>query len=126
MSPSITSTSTHDEEMIEAVLINLLNLIGLRSYEEKFDENNVKARSEICNGAECRDSCRLEKCVLCWQCLDDDERFDLQMAYGEQKRIGAFKRLFPNVNLHPFFMSDFNKHHTNWFKLMCENNKIFC
>lgn len=126
MSPDLSSSSVHDKEMIEDVLRNLLNLIGLRSYEQTFNENNVRVQSEFCDGSECIDSCRSEKCSLCWQCLDNDERFDLAMAYGEQKRIGKFKRLFPNVNLHSFFMSDFNKHHTNWFKYMCESNKIFC
>ena len=126
MNPNLSSTSLHDAEMNEDVLRNLLNLIGLRSYEDTFDENNVRVRSEICNGSECIDSCRTEKCSLCWQCLDDDERFDLQMAFGEQKRIGSLKRLFPNVNLHSFFMSDFNKQHTNWFKFMCKENRVFC
>lgn len=116
----------HDEEMYEDMLRNLFNLIGLRSYEETFDENDVKVQSEICNGSTCIDSCRSEKCSLCWQCLDDDERLDLKMAYEEQKRVGSFKRLFPNVKLHSFFMSEFNKQHTNWYKFMCEKNKKFC
>lgn len=126
MSPSLAPTSPHDEEMNEDMLRNLFNLIGLRSYGETFNENDVKVQSEFCDGAECIDSCRSKKCKLCWQCLDDDERFDLAMAYGEQKRVGSFKRLFPNPNLHSFFMTDFNKQHTNWFKFMCEKNRIFC
>jgi hypothetical protein len=112
--------------MNEELLENLFNLIGLRSYEATFDVSDVKVQSEFCDGAQCIDSCRSEKCSLCWQCLDDDERFDVEMAYGEQKRIGSFKRLFPNANLHTFFMSDFNKKHSEWFNFMCEKNRIFC
>lgn len=122
MSPNLASMAPHDEEMLR----NLFNLIGLRSYEEKLDENDVKVQSETCNGSTCAESCRSEKCSLCWQCLDDDERFDLAMAYGEQKRVGKFQRLFPDVKLHSFFMSDANKQHTSWFKLMCEENQNFC
>lgn len=124
--PNVHSSSNHVEAMNEDVLANLFNLIGLKQFNETINEDDVKVELETCNSDPCDDDCTVEKCKLCWQCLDNNQRFDIKMAYGEQKRIGKFKRLLPDVNADTTFARDSNKYHQRWFKVMCEKDKRFC
>jgi len=128
--PQLTSTAA-DASLLE----DLFNLIGLGTEMDiVVDESDLKL--DVCETPTCtnnnnnnnnnENNCQ-SVCRLCWSCLDDDEKFDLRMAAGEQVRRGHFKRLFPDINMHSYFMSELNGPHLDWFKHMCkQGNANFC
>lgn len=137
----------NNRHVYESVLYNLFNLIGVgTSYKTsslKFpsldDEqmvvhpNSLSVLPDTCMNFPCNETCA-EECELCWDCLDLDRRYELQLAYLEQMNSGDMKRLFPPK-------SDFlrtaddkfwaslepeSRHHTMWFAEMCKKHEKFC
>ena len=56
---------------------------------------SITVLPDHCTTAPCNESCMLFMCKLCWGCLSQDQKYDVQVAYREQKSSGDMKRVFP-------------------------------
>jgi tubulin monoglycylase TTLL15 len=148
-SPNIHASEKYknNQNVYENVLYNLFNLIGVgTSYEtdnlrfKSIDDesmvvhrNSLKVKPEICMDFPC-DHMYAPQCDLCWNFLNQDRRYDLQVAYLEQMHSGEMKRLFPPKK---DFMDDTDSSfldevqlesqlHVRWFVEMCKKDEKFC
>lgn len=86
----------------ENLLFNTLKLVGVGSYWKKFPEEAMmligrggfEVLPAICANYPCSEKCDGE-CDLCPQCLNEDEKHSMKLAYLEATNIGEFKRIFP-------------------------------
>lgn len=137
----------NNRHVYESVLYNLFNLIGVgstfKSRNFRFptfaDEsmvvhrNSLTVTSETCLNSPCNETCNAE-CELCWNCLNLSQRYDMQLAYLEQKSSGDMKRLFPpKKEFIEKAQNDFwdslqpqSKLHTKWFMKMSTKDENFC
>lgn len=56
---------------------------------------SITVMPEICANKPCSDSCDLDMCKMCWECLNLDEKYELQVAYREHRNRGAMRRVIP-------------------------------
>lgn len=56
---------------------------------------SVTVLPDHCTTAPCNETCLYFMCKLCWDCLSQDQKYDVQVAYREQKSSGDMKRVFP-------------------------------
>lgn len=72
-------------------------------------EESITVRPEECVNRPCNETCDAVECELCWQCLDNNEKHDLHLAYREIKHRGSMRRVFPpsrvSFYLYSFFSS---------------------
>lgn len=137
----------NNKHVYESVLFNLFNLLGIgKNYKNenfKFDSmneesmvvhrNSLTVKAEICMKLPCNQTC-FSQCELCFNCLTQDQRYDLQLAYMEQMDSGEMKRLFPPSkdfveNSGEDFWNSMlpeSKLHVKWFHEMCQKDKKFC
>lgn len=95
--------------------------------------NSLTVLPDTCLNFPCNETCGPD-CELCWDCLDLDQRYDMQLAYLEQKSIGDMKRLFPpKTDLRKNPEKDFwkllepqSRLHLKWFMEMCIKDESFC
>lgn len=60
---------------------------------------SITVRPEVCVNSPCNETCEPIECELCWQCLSQNEKHDLHLAYREIKHRGAMKKVFPPSNV---------------------------
>lgn len=103
--------------MLENVLYNFFNLVGVGSYMTKqhiryFDTvqreaichvNSLTVLPETCMNSPCVESCDAPECELCWNCLTHNFKWDLMMAYLEHMNKGDMKRVVPPSNVKIFY-----------------------
>jgi hypothetical protein len=96
----------------ENILFNTFNLVGVGSYckKDKFvfsspeEEEmtlglgSIEVAPEICANYPCSESCE-KGCELCAQCLSEDQKTVMKLAYLEHMNLGEFKRIFPPSNV---------------------------
>lgn len=148
-SPNVYASEKYENNrhVYESVLYSLFNLIGVgTTYRSKnfcfqsfADEsmvvhrNSLSVMPETCLNFPCNETCETG-CELCWDCLDLDQRYDMQLAYLEQKSSGDMKRLFPpRKGFVEKAQNDFwdslkpqSRLHTKWFMEMCQKDEKFC
>ncbi|CRK96757.1 CLUMA_CG009979, isoform A [Clunio marinus] len=99
-----------DRRMFENLLFDSFTLLGVGSYiknktnfefggdlEEQMicHRDSITVRPETCVNKPCNETCDPEECDLCWDCLSNNQRHDLHLAYREAKHRGTMKRIFP-------------------------------
>lgn len=115
MSPNLLAWQKHqhNRHMMEGVIYNTLNLVGVGSYLRKkhirefekdendfvWHDNSLTVSPEVCLEKPCSESCGEKICELCWKCLSWDMKETLRDAYMEHVNIGDMKRVVPPSNV---------------------------
>lgn len=114
LSPNLIAHSKvrNTKHMLENVLYNTMNLVGIGAYMKKshireFEVpevemvahvNSLTVLPEICTKPECS-TCSQPKCELCKDCWPMGFEWDLKMAYVEHMNRGDMKRVVPPSNV---------------------------
>lgn len=101
------------KNMYRALIRNVFDMVGIgptslhtllkeENGDEKLDylsyDKFIATSPEECMSEECT-SCALEKCQLCVNCMNDNFKFDLRVAFMEHMYSGCFKRACPRSNV---------------------------
>lgn len=94
-------------------------------------KESLTTNPRVCIDTPCRENCDAKECDLCWNCLSQNQRFDLHLAYRETKNKGAMKRVFPPSKeaLSDDYLQSLSKANrwmTKWFLEMCKKDSDFC
>ncbi|KAG5668597.1 hypothetical protein PVAND_016533 [Polypedilum vanderplanki] len=138
-----------DQRLFENLLFNVFTLIGVGSYlpKEDFRFGNDKVEAmichdetltvlpEICINSPCNDTCSDKNlCSLCFNCMTNNQKHELHLAYRETKNKGTMKRVFPAPaadieEMDDEYLNNLNEENrwlTLWYIEMCKKDVDFC